>query len=174
LAPYRPLYYIQEPATIDGGDILRLGKTIYVGLSSRSNFAAIEQMQAIVAAYGYQVSPLKVSGCLHLKSAITQIGEDMLLINPAWVDTGAFAGWKGIHIDASEPYAANTVLVGATLLYPIGYPRTQQRLEEHGIAVHGVDVSELIKAEGAVTCCSLLFHSYTSRQTQYTSHGHIL
>jgi dimethylargininase len=161
LQPFRKLCYIQAPGTVDGGDVLRTGKTIYIGLSSRSNLAAIEQMQSFTRPYGYTVKGVTVSGCLHLKSAVTQVAEDTLLINRNWVDAAAFAGAFGemnlIEVDASEPYGANALLVGKTVIYPTSFPRTRKRLEEHGIPTLTVDVSELAKAEGAVTCCSLVF-----------------
>ena len=157
LQPYRKLCHIQAPGTVDGGDVLRIGKMIYIGLSSRSNAAAIEQMQSLTRPYGYTVKGVEVQGCLHLKSAVTQVAQDTLLINQNWVDGGAFGGMNLIEVDASEPYGANALLVGETVIYPTSFPRTHKRLQEHGIPTLTVDVSELAKAEGAVTCCSLIF-----------------
>ncbi len=157
LRPYRQLLFLQPPATLDGGDVLRLGRDIYVGLSTRSNRAALAQMQAMLQPWGYRIHGLEVSGCLHLKSAVTQIGERLLLLNPDWVQPHWFTGYDFIPVAAEEPYAANGVWLGEAVLYPTAYPRTQARLEAHGIRLDLVDVSELAKAEGAVTCCSLLF-----------------
>ena len=157
--PYRKLCAIQAPGTVDGGDVLCAGKTIYVGLSSRSNLVAVEQMKSFLRPYGYAVKGVQVNGCLHLKSAVTQVAEDTLLVNRNWVDAGAFGDMDLIEVNASEPYGANALLVGGTVIYPAGYPRTRQRLEEHGIPLMVVDVSELAKAEGAVTCCSLVFQA---------------
>jgi len=98
-----------------------------------------------------------VSGCLHLKSAVTQAAGDTLLINPAWVDKGEFPGMKFIDVDPGEPYAANVLLVGQAMLYQPAYPKTLQRLEEATLNPILVDQSELAKAEGALTCCSLIF-----------------
>jgi dimethylargininase len=158
LEPYRKLYYIEAPGTVDGGDVLRVGKTIFVGLSSRSNPSAIEQMRGILQPYGYTVEGVRVNGCLHLKSAVTQVAQDTLLINSDWVDAHTFREWNLIEVDALEPHAGNALLVGETVVYPTGFPRTRRRLEAHGIPVMTVDLSELAKAEGAVTCCSLIFH----------------
>jgi len=158
LAPYRLLITIEAPGTVDGGDVLTVGKNIYVGLSTRSNQHAVDQMAAALKAYGYRVQALHVNECLHLKSAVTEVAEETLLINPAWLDRTLFSGYRLIEIDPSEPYAANVVRVGDKIIYPIGYPRTQAKIEAAGIVVHNVDVSELIKAEGAVTCCSLIFN----------------
>ncbi len=158
LAPYRKLFHIEAPAHVDGGDILRVGKQIYVGLSTRSDTNAIEQLQDFLQPYGYEVHAATVTGCLHLKSAVTQVAEDTLLINPKWVDKNNFDGMNFIEIDPSEPYAANAVLIGETIIYPTSFPKTQKKLEEAGIRTVTVDADELAKAEGAMTCCSLIFN----------------
>jgi dimethylargininase len=157
LAPHRDIFRIQPPATVDGGDILTVGRTIYVGLSSRSTEEAIEQMKAILEPHDYQVRGVRVTGCLHLKSAVTQISEDTLLINPEWVPKDKFPGMNFIEVDPSEPYAANAVLVDGTIIYPSSFPKTQVKLQAAGIRMIIVEVDELAKAEGAVTCCSLIF-----------------
>jgi dimethylargininase len=157
LAPFRELRFIEAPAQIDGGDVLRVGKNIFVGLSSRSNQMAIEQLQAYLEPFGYLIRGIQISGCLHLKSAVTQIAKDTLLINRTLIDASAFSEFKLIDVDDSEPLAANALLIGDSIIYPTSYPWTLKRLEEQGIAVKLVEVSELIKAEGAVTCCSLIF-----------------
>jgi dimethylargininase len=157
LAPYRKLVHITAPGSIDGGDILQAGKTIYVGLSTRSNNSAIEQMQAALAPYGYTVRGVAVTGCLHLKSAVTQASPDTLLINPAWVEKSHFPGWKFIEVDPNEPSAANIVLVPGGAIFPAHFPATQKRLEQAGLRLTLVGATEVAKAEGAVTCCSLIF-----------------
>jgi dimethylargininase len=156
LSPYRTLFHIEAPARVDGGDILRVGRHIYVGLSTRSDTNAAEQLQALLQPFGYEVHMAAVTGCLHLKSAVTQVGTDTLLVNPAWVDKSQFSGVKFIEIDASESYAANALLLDATIIYPDSFPRTRERLEETGIELVTVPADELAKAEGAVTCCSLI------------------
>ncbi len=80
-----------------------------------------------------------------------------MLINPAWVDKNNFQGVKFIEIDPSEPYAANAVMIGESIIYPAAFPKTQKRLEAAGIPMVTVEADELAKAEGAVTCCSLIF-----------------
>jgi dimethylargininase len=114
-------------------------------------------MQEFLAPFGYEVRGVQVTGCLHLKSAVTQAGEDLLLVNPAWVEKGQFPGMEFIDVDPAEPYAANAVLVGDRLIYPSAFPRTRGRLAGAGRQLVMVDASELAKAEGAVTCCSLIF-----------------
>jgi dimethylargininase len=157
LTPYRKIYRIQPPATVDGGDILTVGKTIYVGLSSRSMDEAIEQMKASLEPCGYEVRGVRVTGCLHLKSAVTQVGEDTLLINPEWASKEDFPGMQFIEVDPTESYAANVVLVDETIIYSSSFPKTRAKLQEAGIRMVIVDADELAKAEGALTCCSLIF-----------------
>ena len=149
---------IAEIETLEGGDVLCLGRCIYVGLSDRSNLAGIQQLRTITAPYGYAVYPVPLTGCLHLKSAVTQVERDAVLLNPAWIEPQVFEAFHILEIDHSELYAANVLLIGTTALYPTSYPRTMRRLEGLGINVIPVDVSELTKAEGAVTCCSILFN----------------
>ncbi len=158
LKEYRTIYQITDPGTLDGGDVLRIGRTLYVGNSVRSNIPGIKQLMEIVAPYGYDVEVVKLEGCLHLKSAVSLVGEETLLINRSWVDVKSLGDPREfIDIDPGEPYAANALLVGDELIYPQSFPRTRLRLENKGIGVRVVDVSELQKAEGALTCCSLIF-----------------
>ncbi len=156
LAPYRQLAWIEEPATIDGGDVLRIGKTIYVGLSTRSDAVGIEALANIVKPYGYVVRGVPLSGCLHLKSAATLITPDMLLINPTWVSPQVFGGISFVYVDPDEPFGANSVRIGDAVVYPTAFPRTLERIARLVETIECVDVSELAKAEGAVTCCSLV------------------
>ena len=158
LAPYRSLFHILAPARVDGGDILQVGKDIYIGLSTRSDTNAIEQIQDFLQPYGYRLHAVNVTGCLHLKSAVTQVATDTLLINPAWVDKADFPGVKFLEIDPSEAYAANAVMIGGTIIYPTAFPKTGQKLESAHIPMISVDADELAKAEGALTCCSLIFN----------------
>lgn len=155
LAPYRPLVHIEAPATIDGGDVLVLDDRIYVGLSTRTNEAAIGQLRALTRR---DVVPIQVKGALHLKSAITRVSRDALLVNRAWIDVAPFAGWT--LIDADEP---NALLVAGrkrdVVIYPSAFPATADALRAHGFDVRTVDADELAKVEGGVTCCSLIFQS---------------
>jgi dimethylargininase len=159
LADFRPLLRIEAPGTLDGGDVLRIGRAIFVGQSARSNAAGIAQLRELLAPHGYTVQGVATRDCLHLKSAVTQVAPDTLLIQPAWVDAGIFASYRLIEVDPGEEHAANALRIGEdAVIHPDCFPRTQQRLRDAGIAVTGVDVSELQKAEGAVTCCSLVFN----------------
>jgi len=159
LAPYRQLLAIEAPATLDGGDVLRVGRTVYVGQSRRTNADGLTQLRSILEPRGYRVVAVPVTGCLHLKSAVTQVAQDTVLLHPGWVEPATFAAHERIEIDPAEPHAANGLLARGTLVYPVAYPRTRERLEARGIPIAEVDVSELAKAEGAVTCCSVVFQA---------------
>jgi dimethylargininase len=159
LAPYRALAAIDGPGTLDGGDVLRVGRTLYVGAGGRSNEAGIRGLRAAVEPLGYAVRPVPLAGCLHLKSAVTLVAADTALINRRWVDAAGFPDLGLLDVHPDEPDAANALLVGTTVIYPGSHPRTRRRLEERGIDVLAVDVAELEKAEGAVTCCSIVFEA---------------
>lgn len=156
LGKYRDLVRIQSPGTLDGGDVLRVGRSVYVGVSSRSNASGVEQLGALLLPFGYRVLPVAVHDCLHLKTAVTQVADDQLLINSRCVERGQFPGMRFIEVDESEPFAANALMLGADVIYPRSHPRTAEVLQQHGIRVHAVEMSETEKAEGGVTCCSLL------------------
>ena len=156
LAAHRPIARIAAPATIEGGDVLRVGRILFVGLSARTTPSAVEQLTAVVEPFGYAVIAVEVNGCLHLKSAVTEAAPGILLVNPTW--TGDWVQrFDRVEVAPGEPFAANGLLLGDTLLYPSAFPLTRSRLEARGIHTCEVDVSELAKAEGAVTCCSLVF-----------------
>jgi dimethylargininase len=157
LEEFKPLARIEAPGILDGGDVLRIGNRFFVGLSSRSNQAGLEQLRAILEPHGYVVDGATVTGCLHLKSAVTAIGEEAVLANPAWVDVRQFGVSTVIEVDPTEEQGANALLVNSRLIYPAEFPRTRRRLEEAGFEVIPVPASELAKAEGAVTCCSVVF-----------------
>jgi len=156
LESLRPLVHLRDPDTLDGGDVLRVGRDVWIGRSSRTSADAVAALGRLLATWDYTVRPVEVRGCLHLKSAVTAVGEGLVLVNPEWVDPHAFAGLEMVEIDPREPYAANALRLGGTLLYPTAFPRTRARLEALGFRVVTVDLSELAKAEGAVTCCSLI------------------
>jgi dimethylargininase len=156
LSSYLDLVHVRAPATVDGGDVLVLGKKIYVGHSTRSNQEAIYQLQELLCDFGYTVSGVELHGCLHLKSAVTRADDQTLLINKDWVDLHHFEHFDLIEVDPSEPYAANCLPIGSSIIFPAAFPKTRAKLEEQDYEIVTVDVSELAKAEGAVTCCSLI------------------
>ena len=156
LGRYRRLAAICAPATLDGGDVLRVDREVFVGISGRTNAAGVAQLTELVSPYRYRVHTVQTRGCLHLKSAATCTGDDAIVYNPEWVDPRHFVGLKRIEVDPREQFAANVLRVGDSLLVSAAAPNTRARLEQRGLNVRAVDMSELAKAEGALTCCSLI------------------
>lgn len=156
LGPFRPLRRIEAPGTLDGGDVVRIGRRLFVGQTARTNADGIRQLADLVRPFGYDVEPVPVTGCLHLQSAATPVADGLLLVNRAWVNPAQFGDVGVIDVDPGEPFAANALRVGQAIVYPTSFPATRARLEASGLLVEGVDLSELAKAEGGVTCCSLM------------------
>jgi dimethylargininase len=156
LKPFRPLHEIQSPGTIDGGDVLVVGHRVFAGVSTRTNEAAIAQLRQMLGPRGYTVCATKVTGCLHLKSAVTALDDSTLLVNRAWIEPAAFSGFTLVDVDPAEPPAANALRLADRIIFPSAFPRTARRIEACGLRVVTVDADELAKAEGAVTCCSLI------------------
>ena len=157
LQQYKPLKAIEPPGTIDGGDLLRVGNRIFAGLSTRSNQSGIQQLRDIVSDFGMTVETVETTKCLHLKSAVSEVAPGTLLINTDWISSLAFKDFEMIPVDKEETHAANALRIGKNLIYPSSFPRTMDALVNRGIDVLPVDLTELQKAEGAVTCCSLIF-----------------
>ena len=156
LSEYRELVALSAPGTLDGGDVLRLGRTLYIGLSTRTNDDGARQLARLVRRFGYEVRCVQTSACLHLKSAATALAADRVLCNPAWLDSWAFEGVELVNVAPEEPHAANVLRVGDALLCAAAHERTAGELRARGYLVDVVDVSELAKAEAGVTCCSLV------------------
>lgn len=163
LRQHHPLAFIVSPGTLDGGDVLLIDSTIYIGESTRTNAEGIRQLTEIASACGHRVWPVKISGCLHLKSAVTRVADDVILLNSAWVDSSSFSGLHQIEVHPGEPFGANALLIGENVIYSATYDETRQRLEQNGIKVHLVETDELQKAEGGVTCCSILITRLPAR-----------
>ncbi len=157
LSRYRPITFLVDPATLDGGDVLRIGRFVFAGLSRRTNRQGITQLDDILRSYGYQVQPVEVRGCLHLKSACSYIGHDTILLNRSWIDAERFRGFQLLDVPDEEPAAANALLIKDVVIIPASFPKTRALLEERGFRVRTIDLSELQKAEAGVTCTSLIF-----------------
>jgi dimethylargininase len=157
LGRYRRIFRIERPARIDGGDVLIIGRRVYVGLSSRTNQAGIEALAGFLAPHGYAVAPILLNGALHLKSAVTALDDETLIINRAAVPLESFAGFRFVEAPESELGAANVLRIGDRILLHAGFERTVDKLESLGYRTRPVDVSELIKAESGVTCSSIIF-----------------
>ena len=157
LRKHRELRRIAAPATLEGGDVLRLGRTLLVGVSSRTNGAGVMALEAIVRHHGYQVIQVPVHGCLHLKTACTALPDGALLMNPAWLDVEALRRFECVTVPETEPWAANVALVGASVCLPAAHSGTAELIRRLGFAVRTVELSEFAKAEGGVTCLGILF-----------------
>lgn len=154
---------IAAPGRIDGGDVLRLGRSVLVGQSGRSDAEGIAQLARLLAPHGYMVRGLALGPCLHLKTAVTEVADGVVLLNPAWVDARELGEVEVVEVDAAEPFAANALRLGDRVVYPTAFPRTAERLRARGLDLVEVDLSELAKAEGAVTCCSLILTAAEAR-----------
>jgi dimethylargininase len=163
LEKYRALQHIEPPGTLDGGDVLVVGRRVFVGHSRRTNLEGIDQLRRILNTCGYTVAGVPVEKCLHLKSAMTAESDDTVLINRDWVRVDAFSDLSLVDVDKDEPWGANALRIGGDIIYSTAYPKTMARLEARGFHVRAVDVGELAKAEGAVTCCSLIFRGVTPK-----------
>jgi dimethylargininase len=157
LRKYRRLHRVELPATIEGGDVLRVGRTLLVGLSSRTNLAGVQAFEDIVRRYGYCVLPVRVRGCLHLKTACTALLDGRLLVNPCWLDMRSLRRFETVRIAEGEPWAANIVPVGVTVCLAAEHVQTAELLRQRGFDVRTAPLSEFAKAEGGATCLSLLF-----------------
>jgi len=156
LGGYRPTAAIGAPGTLDGGDVLRIGRTLFVGAGQRSNAEGIAQLGRLLAPRGYEVRATPTRDCLHLKTAATEAAPGVMVVNPDWVDPEAFGAVACIAVDPAEPFAANVLRVGDVVLSAAAHPRTNARLRDAGIEVREVLMSEFAKAEGGVTCCSII------------------
>jgi dimethylargininase len=159
LSRYRALKFLTDPATLDGGDVMRVGRSIFVGLSRRTNREGIDQLRKLVEPCDYQVRAVEVRGCLHLKSACSYIGHDTLLVNRSWIDVEPLAEYEWLDVPDEEPAAGNALLLNDVVIMPSSFPKTRALLEGRGFRVRTIDVSELQKAEAGVTCTSLIFNA---------------
>jgi len=157
LERHGPLHRIEAPGTLEGGDVLRMGKRLFVGRSPRTNPAGIEALTRIAGDYGYTVTPVAVTGALHLKTACTAPHDETVLMNPAWLDPAPFAAFRRIEVDPAEPWAANLLRIGGACLAAAGFSRTRRRLDAAKLDIRPVRLGEFLKAEGGPTCLSLVF-----------------
>lgn len=158
LKKYRDIFYIKHPATLDGGDVLKVGRDIYVGITPRTNNLGAESLASALKPLGYNVRPVTVKGCLHFKSACTAIDNHTLLVNPDCIDLKDFEGFKIVNIDESEPWAANTLWINNAVYIHAGFMKTAELLQKLGFSVKTIDISELLKAESGLTCSSIIFN----------------
>lgn len=156
VAEHRAIERIELPATLEGGDVLRIGRVLYVGESPRTNAAGIEALRRIASRHGYRVIAVPVHGCLHLKTACTALDAGTVLANPAWFDVRPFSDMKIVAVAPGEPFAANVLHLGGVLCASAAHPRTLANLRSLGYRVRSVDIAELEKAEAGMTCLSVV------------------
>ncbi len=159
LSRYRPIKRLIAPATLEGGDVMRVDRSVFVGLSRRTNPEGFQQLGEILAGYDYEVQAVDVTGCLHLKSASSYIGNNSILINRSLIDPEPLRGFDLIDVAEEEPAGANALTINGVVVMPDSFPKTRALLEERGFSVQTLDLSELQKAEAGVTCSSLIFRS---------------
>ena len=157
LSPYRTMERIHAPGTVDGGDVLMVGDRFYVGVSDRTNPEGAEQLCAILKQYGHDPYTIEVAAGLHLKSSLNVVGENTLLLTPSFSRMTLLKEFDKIVLDRAESYAANTLLLNDHLIMPKGFPDTQQKLEKLGYPLITLDVSEVQKMDGGLTCLSIRF-----------------
>ncbi|MGH7615666.1 MAG: dimethylarginine dimethylaminohydrolase family protein [Gemmatimonadaceae bacterium] len=157
LTRYRPIERVSLPATIDGGDVVHAGRALYVGASARTNGAGIASLREIVKSLGYTVTAVPVHGCLHLKSACSALPDGRFLVNPEWIDASPLPAASLVQVPRSEEDAGDVLAIDSTIIASDAFPQTIAMLGGFGFDVIPVSVSEFAKAEGAVTCLSLVF-----------------
>ena len=157
LAKYRETLRIHAPGTVDGGDVLLVGTDLYIGISKRTNREGAEQLASILAAYGKTLTTVPVQSGLHLKSSVSFVDQKTLLITAEYADLDQFREYDKIVVDRSEEYAANTLLINNALITPKGFLKTRKRLQALNLNIVELDVSEVRKMDGGVTCMSVRF-----------------
>ncbi len=156
-AKYREIKRIELPAKIEGGDVLKIGKRIYVGKSARTNAQGIRDLREILTPYGYEVIAVKVSGCLHLKTGCTALDENTVLINPEWLDSKVFSDFRQIIVPKEEPFGANILKINETICMNEAFVKTIELVKTLGYSVKSTDITEFVKAEAGLTCMGVPF-----------------
>ncbi len=157
LADYKKICFIKAPAAMEGGDVLKIGKKVYIGLSRRTNQYGIQQVRSFISEDGYRIIPVKTENILHLKSACTYIGNDVILLYPGHFDRGAFSRYTKIIVPKGEAYGANCLSINGKVLVPKGFPHTKKLIENEGFETIVVEMSEFRKGDGSLTCLSVIF-----------------
>lgn len=159
LARWRRVVPLGGTGTLDGGDVLRADRQFYVGLSRRTNAAGAASLGAALSPFGYGVTPVPVTGCLHLKTAASYLGQNRMLVHRPWFDASLLSGFQLFDAPADEEWGVNVLVIGSDVVMAAGFPRTRELLERLGLRTHEVAFTELLKAEAGVTCESIVFHS---------------
>lgn len=151
------IHRIQAPGTLEGGDVMMVGDTFYVGKSARTNEEGIRQFAAILQSYGFACVCVQLEKVLHLKTGVNYLENNNLLVSGEFCDKACFAQYRKTEIPEVEAYAANCIWVNGTVLVPEGYPVVKAAVEGLGYPVLTVDTSEFRKIDGGLSCLSLRF-----------------
>jgi dimethylargininase len=157
LSRFRPLTFLNRQTTLEGGDVMRIDRTLYAGASGRTNRDGIAELAKVLARYDYQVRSVAVNKCLHLKTGCSYLGRGTILANRGWIDAEALNDFEIIDVPPTEPWAANVLLIDDVVVLPTYFPETRALLEARGFRVCTTDISEFQKAEGGLTCLSIIF-----------------
>ncbi|MFH0760851.1 MAG: arginine deiminase family protein [Bacteroidota bacterium] len=157
LSRLKTIVHITKPGTIEGGDVLRIGKKIFIGNSGRTNEEGIRQVASVIKHKGYQVIPVKIRNALHLKSVCTYLGNGCIILAEGYLDEKIFSEYDKIIVPKGEEYCANCLVVNGSVLIPKGFPKTKKIIENNGFPIIEIEMSEIEKAEGALTCLSVIF-----------------
>ena len=167
VAPLRKIRHIFLPATLDGGDVVQFGKRLFVGLSTRTNARGIAALAEIVERFGYTVIPVVVTGGLHLTTGCGIVNDETVLLNPRWLDAFAFSGLRQLYVPEDEPWAANTIRVDNNVCLEAGAPQTVDLVQPYAGNIAMLDISEFRKAEGSLSCLSLIFKETVQHHDGY-------
>ncbi len=151
------LEYIRAPGTLEGGDVLRVENHFYVGLSTRTNAAGASQFINIISKYGFAGSVVPLKEMFHLKTGVSYLGDNTLLVAGELIEHPQFSGFNKIVVDETEMYAANCIRVNDYVVMPAGFPKTEAKLLEAGFSIKKVPMGEFQKIDGGLSCLSLRF-----------------
>lgn len=171
VAPLRPIRRILLPATLDGGDVVQFGKRLFVGLSNRTNARGIASLGEIVEPFGYTVEPVAINESLHLSTGCGVINDETVLLNPRWVNARVFKGLRQLHVHQEEPWAANTIRIDQNVCLEQGAPRTVDLVQPYAGSIETLDISEFRKAEGSLSCLSIIFKEALRDKQLTNEHG---
>lgn len=162
LSKYREIAQIQLPAMIEGGDVLQVGRKLFVGLSSRTNAQGIKELSRITEPLGYSLSPVNIKSSLHFKTACSAINDETLLVNPNWIDLEPFKGFNVLFTPDDESWAANTLRISDITCLQAGFPKTVELVERLHHRIEILDISEFRKAEAGISCLSIILQDATA------------
>lgn len=154
---YNDVYYIKSPGTLDGGDVLQIGKQFYIGISDRTNKEGAKQFKDIVESFGYRSTIIQLEDFFHLKTGVSYIGNNTVVVAGEFIDHSAFSEYEKIIVPEEEKYAANCIRVNDFIIIPEGFPKTKEKLNDAKFKTLEVEMTEFQKHDGGLSCLSLRF-----------------